>query len=159
LDENAPTPKPSKASLVAKEFNDDVLSGVYNGARYRKNISKIQEILTKMEELPGLYNDTYEMVKSLEEVMTLHALIGTLVNDVKQAEEQIRQDDIDVTKIKQILVSLQADHFNIEPVSAPDKKMVLSVLIEKFFDDADAYVKGAEVIRKKLMKQLDEAAG
>ena len=151
-------PQPNKAAKSAQDFNDKVLSDVYDGTRYRKNLMKIQEIITKMEQLPLLYNDAYEMVQTREQQTTLNIAIGALIEVVKKVETTIREDDTDFEQVRQALQTLQADKFQIEPHSEDDKREVLETIKYKFFEQADAYIKQAEAVRKKLIKQLEDAA-
>ena len=156
LTEDAPAPKPDK-STSAKEFNDKVLSGVFDGSRFRKNMAKIQAIITEMEQVPALYNDAYEMIQTLEQTKAFNMAVGAVIDAVKKAETMLRSDDTDFKKVQQALKALQADRFKIDPYVEDDKREVLEVIMQKFFDDADAYVRQAQDIRNDLLKREQAA--
>lgn len=147
---DAPAPLPSKASQSAREFNADVLSGVYDGKRYRNDITEIQEIITKMEKLPKLYNDAYEMVQSLEQEGTLNLMVGVLVESVKKAEHAFRNDELDLKQVQKVITALQA-RLSVDIPKEGDKHELLAHLKDTFFEKASEVIADAEAIRKRLL--------
>jgi uncharacterized protein YuzB (UPF0349 family) len=135
------------------------LSGEFDGKRWKRNIADIQDIISRIEKLPALYYDCFDLLKHLEDETTLAFCVSALCAAIKKVEARLQRDDeLDMAEMRSVLESLMVDKFQIpddnkNDFGATDKRELLEHLKDKLLSDCKECIKAAETIGKKLVKK------
>jgi hypothetical protein len=145
------TPPPTRTP--SQQFQDRVLSGEFDGRRWQRNVAEIQDITTRLERFPVLYNDCYDLLGALEQESLLNMLIGMLCDTVKRVKAKLQRNDApDFSEVIRIVSDMVAKHFpDIADIGQGDKRELNEYLKDRLIADCDAYVEEAGRIRNKLM--------
>lgn len=135
---------------VAQEFNKAVLSGVYDGKRYRKDVQEIQETLVKIDALPGLYNDAIQLITTLEQEKMLINMVDIMVTTMKQAKTKFDNPAITYEEVVTVVKDMLNGLFILPETETSPNQELLDHLKEKFISDCDAVIKSASNLRKKI---------
>lgn len=148
-DEVVDEPAPIKNS-DAEEFNDEVLSGVYDGKRYRKDVQEIQAIIAKMETLPTLFNDAIALIGTLEQEKMLISTLDMMTNVIKKASNKFQLHNTTYDDVLSIVASLMDERFKLPDIKASKEQELLDQLKQQYVDDCSEYLKDAAAMKKRV---------
>ena len=150
------TPLPELQNENAEEFNEAVLSGVYDGKRYRRDVQEIQSIVASMETLPTLFNDAISMVGMMEQEKLLVALVDTMLSTVKKAAKKFQSSSATYDDILATVASLMDGRFKIPEMETTPERELLEQLKRQYLDDCEAYAKDAIKLKKRIKAGMVE---
>ena len=176
--DKVPPPKPTEEKTESEKFNDAVLSGEFNGKKFRANIKEMQTFITTFEKMPLLYHDNFELCETLDQEATLNNIIGALCDSAKRVESQMqRKERTDLTEVigfvadvvsepfpgirddfvKMLTGLVKKHHPQFEDDFGVDAKRELNEqLKDKIISDCNKYVAEAEKIRAQLRGKYNE---
>lgn len=137
-------------NIDAEEFNEQVLSGVYDGKRYRKDVQDIQNIIARLESIPSLFDDAMAMVGTLEQEKMLLAALDMLSTTIKNTEGKLLLHPISYDEVLAIVTDLLNERFKLPEVEPTDEQTFVTELKQKYIDDCDAVKQKITELRKKL---------
>ena len=147
-------PPPPTTKPKDEEFRERMLSGEFDGKKWKRNIAEIQSIIASIERLPHLYHECFELMQRLEQEAFLNMCVGVLIDAVKNVKSRVQRDEkTDFTEVKKIVTDIVADNFpDIEnDFGVGGNREMNEHLKDKFIGECDEAVKAAEQIRSKLM--------
>lgn len=138
------------ANEVAEEFNQQVLDGVYDGKRLRKNMARIQDILTDFARLPGLFNDSTDLVSTLEQEASLNMMLGMTLNDIRKLKGGFVDPSIDKKKLQQIVQKFVTSKFDPGEIERTEEGKELDALRARLDSVCQTVAENVTALRKKL---------
>ena len=155
MKDEAPPPLPTKPpETPGQEFQKRVLSGEFDGKRWLKNIRAMQANIAMLERMPDLYNDCFELLKSLDNQVQLTNLCSNYIDIVKKMKVRLQQnEEPDFSEVVKFFIDLTANRFpSIEnDFGVGDKRELCEEVKDKFLGDCDKCLKAIEKIHKKLL--------
>jgi hypothetical protein len=151
----APPPKPSNHD---RDFQERVKSGEFNGKRWKKNVDEIQMTISLIEKLPNIYNDCFDLLKTLDHEILLSSLVTVFRSAIQRTEVRLQSDEaVDVEELRKIVADITVNKFQIpetlDDSGTTDKKELLGHLREKFIADCQACLKTTDAICVKMIRK------
>ncbi len=141
---------PEVKNANAEEFNQAVLSGVYDGKRYRRDIQEIQAILAKMETLPTLFNDAIALIGTLEQEKMLVAALDMMINSVKKAAKKFQSQSVSYDDVLTTVAGLMDERFKLPEVSPSKERELVEQLKLQYQNDCSDYLREATDMKKRI---------
>lgn len=144
-------------NLNAQEFNEQVLSGVYDGKRYRRDVQEIQTIIAKIETLPTLFDDAISMIGTLEqEKMLLTALdmLGTAINN---AEEKFQLHPTSYDEVMSVVSELMNERFKLPDPPESDERSFVEELKNQYLIDCATLRDDISKLKKRIKNSASKS--
>lgn len=157
-EKTAPTPEPQRFEQELFEVPGQLpLYDKFDEERLRENTSGIRRILTDLECLPNLFNDSLELVSTLEQKATLKAMLEMAIKNIGKMTGNIISPKTDKKKLQRIVHSMTYGKIDI-----PDSSEIEKSAEERRMDDlrhklrcsCDEAVRQAKELHKKLFGKV-----
>jgi len=140
-------------NLVA--FNDQVLAGAYDGRLWEKQIREINDIMTRTQTLPDLFNSCLELSQSFHNETTLKMVLNMIVQMFDDPIKRFLDTKINVRQMKDMITTLIAEvnklgMFDIADVDRCVEGEVLDAIRQKYAEGCKRVKKEAERLRDKI---------
>ena len=156
-DEPELMPEPTKKPKSSRQMpHERVLSGGYDGRKFQNNIKRMQENITRLEEMSTLFNHSFDIMGKLEEESLLNTMIGYFLDAVRKVEGKLqRTDKTDFSEVKQFVINLLADHFpDIKnDCGAESEEELDEHLRSKLIGDCQRFIREGERIQMRLKEK------
>ena len=139
-------------NLNAKEFNEQVLSGVYDGKRYRRDVQEIQTIIAKIETLPTLFDDAVTMIGTLEQEKMLLAALDMLGNALNNAEEKLQLHPTTYDEVMSIVSELLNERFKLPDPPESDERSFVEELKNQYLLDCTTLREDIGTLKKRIKR-------
>ena len=137
-------------NIEAQEFNDAVLSGVYDGKRYRRDMQEIQGVIAKMESLPVIFQDAVGMIGTLEQEKIFLAILDMMISVMKKASKKLQFHAISYDEVLGVAASILDNRFLIPDVPPSKERELLEELKTQYLTDCENYLKDALALKKRI---------
>lgn len=150
LNEEVDDIEPTSEGSTAEEFNQAVLSGVYDGKRYRRDVQEIQSTIAKMESLPTLFEDAVSMIGALEQEKMLIAMVDMMVATIKKASKKFSLASISYDEVLSTVAALMDEKFKLPETEPAKERELLEELKQRYQEDCATYLKDAAALKKRI---------
>lgn len=137
----------------AVEYNPQVLSGVYDGSRFRRDINMIQQIVAKIDTLPSLFNEAMDLVGTLDQERMLIAVLDSLTFNLRKAEKKFQSSSTSYDEALSIVASILNERFKLPDIEQSAESKTMEILKAKYFSEVSQCLKEISDIKKKLDKR------
>ena len=124
-------------------------------------VKRMQENITRLEEMPTLFNHSFDIMGKLEEEHRLVSMIDCFIDAVRKTEARMqRTDKTDFSEVKRFVIDLLADHFSdIEnDCGAESEEELDEHLRSKLIGDCQRFIREGERIQKQLKAKHTQPA-
>lgn len=139
----------------AVEFNAAVLSGVYDGKRYRRDMQEIQAVIAKLESIPLLFQDAVQMIGTLEQEKIFLALLDMLISAMKKTSKKLQFHAITYDEVLAVISSLLENRFKIPDTPPSKERELLEELKKQYLCDCESAIKDALELKKRIKSGAD----
>ena len=137
-------------NLKAREFDEQILKGVYDEARYRKDVQEIQVVIAKLETLPILFDDAITMVGTLEQEKVLLAALDMLYSTIKKIHDKLVLHSVSYDDVLSIITDLLNDRFKLPEMEKTDERHFVENLKNQYILDCTNIKNDIIQLRKKV---------
>ena len=144
-------------NLTAKEFNQQILSGVFDSKRYRRDVQEIQTILAKMETLPVLFDDAISLVGALEQEKMLLAALDMLSTALLNMEDKLQLHPISYDDVMAAVADMMNQRFKLPEIEKSEKREFVEELKHYYLQCCNMLREDIARLKKTLKKSVPKS--
>ena len=134
----------------AEEYAPGMLTGVREAKRFRKAVMDIQSVITKITEIPSMFDEASNIVGAIDQEKLLSAVLQVMQRTVRDVLTKVQINPVSYDDILRYTAEILNERFKMPDFDASDEHTLLCELRDDFRARCEGFLELCATIRKNI---------
>ena len=133
-----------------EEFAPGMITGIREAKRFRLAVADIQAVITKITEVPSMFDEASNIVGALDQEKLLSAILSVMKRTVEEIKGKIQINPVSYDDIFRYTAEILNQRFRMPDFKASQEHELLCELRDEFRESCDSFLELVSHIRKNI---------
>lgn len=134
----------------AEEYAPGMLTGIREAKQFRKAVMDIQSVITKITEVPTMFDEASNIVGALDQEKLLSAILGVMQRTVRDVLNKVQINPVSYDDILRFTAEILNERFKMPEFESSDEHEFLVELRDEFRQKCEEFLELVSKIRKSI---------
>lgn len=134
----------------AEEYAPGMLTGIKEAKKFRKAVMDIQTVITKITEVPSMFDEASNIVGALDQEKLLSAILSVMQRTVRDVMAKVQVNPVSYDDIFRYTAQILNERFKMPDFDPSDEHQLLCELRDSFKDQCEDFLSLVSRIKRSI---------